>query len=201
MPDLILPDTTYLERHDCISLLDRPISHADTVADAIRQPVVKPDRNVRPFQDVLIELGARLKLPGLLNPDGSVKYPGLYADYMVNHQRKPGVGMLAGWRGADGSKYGQGEPNPKQLEQYIAHGCFWHHELAPEQRFYRHANKAYLEWAVQMGFIDKPEQVILQLYSEVLQKFRLAGLGHGAVQPPERDRERIATYIDPLPIW
>ena len=24
--DLILPDTTYLERHDCISLLDRPIS-------------------------------------------------------------------------------------------------------------------------------------------------------------------------------
>jgi sulfite dehydrogenase (quinone) subunit SoeA len=24
--DLILPDTTYLERWDCISLLDRPIS-------------------------------------------------------------------------------------------------------------------------------------------------------------------------------
>jgi sulfite dehydrogenase (quinone) subunit SoeA len=24
--DLILPDTTYMERHDCISLLDRPIS-------------------------------------------------------------------------------------------------------------------------------------------------------------------------------
>ena len=23
--DLVLPDTTYLERHDCISLLDRPI--------------------------------------------------------------------------------------------------------------------------------------------------------------------------------
>ncbi len=26
--DLILPDTTYLERHDCISLLDRPICEA-----------------------------------------------------------------------------------------------------------------------------------------------------------------------------
>ena len=24
--DLILPDTTYLERHDCMSMLDRPIS-------------------------------------------------------------------------------------------------------------------------------------------------------------------------------
>ena len=27
--DLVLPDTTYLERYDCISLLDRPISDAD----------------------------------------------------------------------------------------------------------------------------------------------------------------------------
>ena len=27
--DLILPDTTYLERHDCISLLDRPICETD----------------------------------------------------------------------------------------------------------------------------------------------------------------------------
>ncbi|MGH8164079.1 MAG: molybdopterin-dependent oxidoreductase, partial [Rhodanobacteraceae bacterium] len=56
--DLVLPDTTYLERYDCISLLDRPISDADAAADAIRQPVVPPDRDVRPFQDVLLELGA-----------------------------------------------------------------------------------------------------------------------------------------------
>ena len=38
--DLVLPDTTYLERWDCISLLDRPICEADGPADAIRQPVV-----------------------------------------------------------------------------------------------------------------------------------------------------------------
>ncbi len=37
--DLVLPDTTYLERWDCISLLDRPIGSADGPADAIRQPV------------------------------------------------------------------------------------------------------------------------------------------------------------------
>ncbi len=40
--DLILPDTTYLERHDCISLLDRPISEPDAAGDAIRWPVVAP---------------------------------------------------------------------------------------------------------------------------------------------------------------
>jgi anaerobic selenocysteine-containing dehydrogenase len=49
--DLILPDTTYLERHDCISLLDRPISRGrHAAADAIRWPVVEPDRDVRGFQ-------------------------------------------------------------------------------------------------------------------------------------------------------
>src|SRR5690606_12097293 len=33
------------------------------------------------------------------------------------------------------------------------------------------------------------------------QKFRLAAQGHGPHQPPERDRERVATYFDPLPLW
>jgi anaerobic selenocysteine-containing dehydrogenase len=58
--DLVLPDTTYLERHDCISLLDRPISEPDAVQDAIRWPVLEPDRDVRGFQSVLIDLGVRL---------------------------------------------------------------------------------------------------------------------------------------------
>jgi sulfite dehydrogenase (quinone) subunit SoeA len=199
--DLVLPDTTYLERYDCISLLDRPISHADSVADAIRQPIVAPDRDVRPFQDVLIDLGQRLGLPGLTRLDGGPKYPGLYPDYIVNHQRRPGLGMLAGWRGADGGQYGRGEPNPEQLSSYVAHGCFWHHDLSPSQAFFRHANQAYLDWAVSMGFIDKPEQIVLQLYSEVLQKFRLAAQGHGPMQPPARDRSRIAAFFDPLPFW
>jgi anaerobic selenocysteine-containing dehydrogenase len=55
--DLILPDTTYLERHDCISLLDRPISEPRRCGDAIRWPVVEPDRDVRGFQSVLLDLG------------------------------------------------------------------------------------------------------------------------------------------------
>ena len=138
--DLVLPDTTYLERWDCISILDRPISDADGTADSIRQPVVQPERDVRPFQDVLLDLGVRLGLPGLPTPDGAPRYPGGYADYLANHERAPGVGPLAGWRGPDGSAIGRGAPNPKQLEAYIANGCFWRHELEPAHRFYRHAN-------------------------------------------------------------
>jgi len=199
--DLILPDTTYLERHDCISLLDRPICEADGPADAIRQPVVEPDRDVRPFQTVLLHLGYRLGLPGMTNEDGTEKYPGGYPDYMVNHQRAPGIGPLAGWRGKDGESIGRGDPNPDQLKRYIEHGCFWHYELPDSQKYYKHANKDYLEFAVHMGFIGHADQIVMQLYSEPLQKFRLAARGHGDIQPPERERQRIEAYFDPLPIW
>ncbi len=198
--DLVLPDTTYLERHDCISLLDRPISHADGPGDAIRHPVVEPDRDVRPFQSVLIELGARLGLPGFVNDDGSAKYRD-YADYIVNHERSPGIGPLAGWRGKDGTSIGKGEVNPDQLQRYIDNGGFWHHEFADDQRYYKMANRSYLDFAVQMGFIPKAEPIVFQLYSEPLQRFRLAARGHGRVLPPEADRQRIETYMDPLPFW
>lgn len=68
-------------------------------------------------------------------------------------------------------------------------------------RYYKHANRAYLDWAVGMGLIDKAEPIVLQLYGEVLQKFRLAAQGHGDTQPPAEHRERVATYFDPLPLW
>jgi anaerobic selenocysteine-containing dehydrogenase len=41
----------------------------------------------------------------------------------------------------------------------------------------------------------------MQIYSEPLQRFRLAAQGHGKVQPPEAQRARIAACFDPLPIW
>jgi sulfite dehydrogenase (quinone) subunit SoeA len=199
--DLVLPDTTYLERWDCISLLDRPIGSPEGPADSIRQPIVAPDRDVRPFQDVLIELGARLGLPGFVTPDGSPRYPGGYPDYIVNHERRPGLGPLAGWRGAEGQNAGRGAPNPHQLEHYVTNGCFWKYDLPEEQHYLKHANKAYLETAVAMGFLDAPEPIVLQLYVEPLQRFRLAAQGHGRTVPPEAHRERIAAYFDPLPFW
>jgi anaerobic selenocysteine-containing dehydrogenase len=199
--DLVLPDTTYLERWDCISLLDRPISDADAPADAIRQPVAEPYRDVRPFQSVLLDLGARLGLPGMTTADGKPRYPGGYADYIVNHERAPGVGPLAGWRGTDGGSTGKGEPNPRQLERYIANGCHWREELPPHMRFYRFANRDYLEWATGFGFLPNARPIITQLYSEILQKFRLAGEGLGTHLPPERHRARIAKYFDPIPYW
>jgi anaerobic selenocysteine-containing dehydrogenase len=198
--DLVLPDTTYLERWDCISLLDRPIGSAEGPADSIRQPIIPPDRDVRPFQDVLIELGARLKLPGFAKDDGTAVYRD-YADYIARHERRPGVGPLAGFRGTDGTEAGVGAPNPDQLQRYVENGCFWSYHHAPEALYYKHANAAYLEDAKRLGLIDSTAQIVLQLYSEPLQKFRLAAEGHGPHVPPQAQRERVQRYFDPLPIW
>ena len=199
--DLILPDTTYLERFDAISLLDRPISSPEGPTDSIRQPVIELTRNVRPFQDVLLDLGSRLKLPGMTNDDGTPKYPGGYPDYIANHERKPGIGTLAGWRGKDGDQQGNGEPNPDQLQAYIDNQCFWHEQMPETMHYYKHSNQKYLDYAKERGFIGSADPVILQIYSEPLQKFRLAAQGHGDNQPPEEHRERVETYFDPLPIW
>ena len=198
--DLVLPDTTYLERHDAISLLDRPICEADAVADAIRWPVVEPDRDVRGFQSVLLDIGARLGLPGMVNEDGSAKFKD-YGDYIVNHQRKPGIGPLAGFRGENGGAEGRGEPNPGQLEAYIENGAFWHAEIPSEARYFKQANAAYQDFAIEMGFYDAPQPYVFQIYSEVLQKFRLAAEGHGDIQPPDHHRDRIARCFTPLPSW
>ncbi len=199
--DLVLPDTTYLERWDAISLLDRPIGSPEAIQDAVRRPVVAPDRDVRPFQDVLIELGHRLGLPAFTAADGGPRFPGGYADYIVNHERKPGIGSLAGWRGVDGGRTGRGEANPDQLDAYLANGCFFSQELPHAAHWMKHVNRDYLQLARQMGFIDEAVPVHLQLYSEPLQRFRLAAQGHGRNQPPAMHRARVERHFDPLPFW
>ncbi len=198
--DLILPDTTYLERHDCISLLDRPISEADAAADAIRWPVVEPNRDVRGFQSALCDLGAKLGLPGFVNEDGSQKYKD-YADYITRHERRPGIGPLAGFRGEDGKDVGRGAPNPEQIDRYIENGGFFVNHIPEGATYYKPWNAAYQDWAVDMGIYDAPQPYLFSLYVEPLRRFQLAAEGHGDRQPPDHLRDRIKQTMSPLPIW
>jgi sulfite dehydrogenase (quinone) subunit SoeA len=199
--DLILPDTTYLERHDCISLLDRPICEADAAADAIRWPVVEPDRNVKGFQSALCDLGAKLGLPGFVNDDGSQKYAD-YADYITNHERRPGIGPLAGWRmGENGLQSGRGGVNESQIDNYIENGGFFVEHIPEGANYYKPWNRAYQDWAVGMGLYDAPQPYLFNLYVEPMRKFQLAAEGHGDIQPPDHLRERIKHTMSPLPIW
>ena len=197
--DLILPDTTYLERHDCISLLDRPICEAEAAADAIRWPVVEPDRDVRGFQSVLCELGARLNLPGFVKDDGSQKFKD-YADYIQNHERKPGIGPLAGWRG-DGTEHGRGAANPNQIEEYKKNGSFWISHIPEDAEFLKPWNMAYQDWAVETGLFDAPTPYIFTMWSEPLRRFQLAAEGKHRLSPPEHLKARIKKTMSPLPEW
>ena len=201
--DLVLPDTTYLERHDVLSMLDRPISEYDGPVDSVRIPVLPPKGECKPFQEVLIELGSRLKLPAFVKEDGSRKYRD-YPDFIVNYETTPGsgIGFLAGWRGQRGDQVLKGEPNPKQWEMYAQNGCVFHYELPRNYQYMRNWNKGYLHWARGHGMIRYAEPILLHLYSEVLQRFRLAAQGKRAGrQPPERLRKRVETYFDPLPFY
>lgn len=197
--DLILPDTTYLERHDCISLLDRPISEPDAAGDAIRWPVLEPDREVRCFQSVLLDLGARLGLPGMVNEDGTAKFRD-YADYIANHQRRPGVGPLMGFRG-NGEAEGRGAPNPDQLQRYIENGAFYQAHVPEEAAFYKPWNAAYQDWAVRLGLYETPQPYLFNIWSEPMRRFQLAAEGFGPRQPPDHLRDRLKQAMYPLPIW
>ncbi len=90
--DLVLPDTTYLERHDAMSMLDRPISEYERSGRLGAHPGgAEPKGECKPFQEVLIELGSRLKLPAFVNGDGSRKFRD-YPDFVTNYETSPGSG-------------------------------------------------------------------------------------------------------------
>jgi len=201
--DLVLPDTTYLERHDALSMLDRPISEYNGPVDSVRIPVLPPTGECRPFQEVLIELGSRLGLPAFVNHDGSRKYRD-YPDFITNYETSPGsgIGFLAGWRGKGGEKFLKGEPNPRQWEMYQKNGCVYQYELPRSYQYMRNWNKGYLQWARAHGMTRYAEPITIHLYSEVLQKFRLAAQGKSpGRQPPDRLRKRIEQNFDPLPFY
>ncbi len=201
--DLVLPDTTYLERHDVMSMLDRPISEFEGPVDSVRIPVMPPKGECKPFQEVLIELASRLKLPAFTNDDGSRKFND-YPDFIVNYETEPGsgIGFLAGWRGADGEEFMKGEPNPNQWEMYEKNNCVYQYEMPKSFQYMRNWNRGYLNWAQEHRLLRYAEPINIHLYSEVLQKFKLAAQGKTeGRQPPEKLRKRIEQYFDPLPFY
>ena len=202
--DLVLPDTTYLERRDALSLLDRPPSEPSAAVDAIRTPIVEPNRNARPFQEVLVDLAGRLRFPAFTNENNAPKFKD-YSDFIVNFETAPGVGFLSGWRGENGDLFLRGAPNPRQWEMYERNESFCRTPLPREARFMRFANREYIRFAKNAGWLaadDDESAMQIELYSETLRRFQLAGEGFGARVPPdEARRRRLRENFDPLPFW
>ena len=201
--DLVLPDTTYLERHDVMSMLDRPISEFDGPVDSVRIPVLEPLGECKPFQEVLIELASRLKFPAFTTPEGERKFKD-YPDFITRFQTAPdsGIGFLTGWRGKDGEKPLKGEPNPNQWQKYAENNCVHQYHMPPEHQYMRNWNKGYLDFSKENSLRQKNDPIMIAIYSDILQRFRLAATGkRPGAQPPEHLKARIYKYFDPLPFW
>ena len=198
--DLILPDTTYLERWDCISLLDRPIGSPDGPADAIRQPVIEPDRDVRPFQDVLLDLGAPAGPAGHDDADGSRAFQAVIADYIVHHERKPGIGPLAGWRGDDGPCTAAASPTRTSSQRYIEQWLLLVGRAGARAALLQ-ARQPRLSRLRDADGLHRPCGA---RSSPALQRGAAevppGGAGHRPTQPPREHRARIETYFDPAAV-
>jgi anaerobic selenocysteine-containing dehydrogenase len=85
---------------------------------------------------------------------------------------------------------------------YAKNNCVFQHRLPPSYQYMRNWNRGYMEWAQRMRIRRFGDPVMIHIYSEVLQKFRLAAQGKWPTRrPPAHLRERVATYFDPLPFY
>ena len=176
--DLVLPDTTYLERHDCISLLDRPISEPDAVQDAIRWPVVEPDRDVRGFQTRADRSRRAVEAAGFRRSPRQARSTRTMPTTSSVMSGGRASGRWPGFAAATATGPGGARANPDQLKRYIENGSFFSAHIPLEAQFFKHANKAYQDFAVRMGFFDQPQPVTFQLYQEIAAEIPAVGEGH-----------------------
>jgi anaerobic selenocysteine-containing dehydrogenase len=163
--DLVLPDTTYLERHDCIRCSTGPIPMR--TAPAMRSGsrcAIRCRRNRAgraPFQDVLIDLGTRLGLPGLTGEDGKREIsPVATHNISSSTERAPVSGLLAGWRWpgrqAQAASANRIRTSSMTTKRIIATGM---PQCRSRARYYKMANRDYLAWAKSLGFVGSSDAI------------------------------------------
>ena len=86
-------DTTYLERYDKISLLDRPISEPDAAATRSGNRSSNRIATSRPGRRWLVDSPSRLKFPAFTRADGSRKFKD-YKDFVVQLRKGLQVGLF-----------------------------------------------------------------------------------------------------------
>ena len=145
----------------------------------------------------LLEIGGRLGLNGMTGEDGKPLYTD-YADYIINHQRKPGIGNWQGSAAKMASNPGAVRVHSNWMPTSIMVVSGWKNCQRP--RFYKHANQDYQDWAVEMGF-DAPQPIIFQLWLENAGKVETRGKWTWRTYSADHIKEQIQSCFDPLPDW
>jgi thiosulfate reductase / polysulfide reductase chain A len=197
LADLILPDTTFLERWDTEDM----VSPNQIAEYGFRQPVVKPLGEARDFGDVACDLSARLGFPlGIANKEEFVRYacehtPGVKEAGGFEYMKKNGV-----WHDPKAKpKYFSYKkvlkPSAYEKDSVVLDettGVYWdwkkaHMPSAEEAmaKGYTHAKKSYKAYVGQLigenvyaGF--KPDKInksgYMELYSSIMEEKGLAPL-------------------------
>ena len=200
--DLILPDTTYLERWDCISLLDRPISEADGPADSIRQPVVEPDRDVRPFQDCAARSRrAARACPAWCATTARRAIPAAIPTTSSITSAHRALVRLAGWRGAQWWSQRQGRAQSRSARALyrewlpLVPGTARPDEILPARQLglSRLGDLLRISWPCRSDRLP----ALLRALAEIPPR---GAKGRAASCRPQH-RERIVKHFDPIPFW
>ena len=124
--DLVLPDTTYLERWDCISILDRPIGSAEGPADSIRQPVRSHRTGTCGRSRTCCSRSERVSgCRASSARTGRRAIPGGIQTFSPTTSTARGSGRSRGWRGpaGDAHRHGRAEPRrPLRRERLLLAG-------------------------------------------------------------------------------
>ena len=190
----------------------RPISSATTAsrcsigrspmptapADAIRQPVVaaRPRRAAVPGRAARSRRAAR-RCPAWSTPTARRAIPAAMPTTSSITSASPASARSPAGAAPTAAKQARARPIPSQLERYIDNGCFWQHELPDDAALLQASPTATIStgpsaWASSTS----AEPIVLQLYSEPLQKFRLAAAGPWRrCSRPTEHRARVAALF------
>ena len=95
----------------------------------------------------------------------------------------------------------RGEPNPNQWEMYAKNDCVFHHHAAALLPVHAQLEQGLSRMVAAQRHPRYAEPILIQLYSEVLQNFRLAAQGKSITAPAAGAFARSASrpIFDPLP--
>ena len=195
--DLVLPDTTYLERYDAISLLDRPISEPDAAADAIRHPVLRARPRRAAVAGSAGRTGGAARFPAFTRADGTRKF-GDYRDFIVRYEKRARH-RLPRRLARRGRRRSRSSASRIRTSGKRTSSTSRSSRTPCPMRISGTATRTAATSSSRRtsGFIGDAEPIVMQIWSEPLQKFRLAGQGvYDGPRPTDpRRRERLADVL------
>jgi anaerobic selenocysteine-containing dehydrogenase len=166
--DLVLPDTTYLERHDVMGMLDRPISEFEGPVDSVRVPVVPAAGRVQAVPGGADRTGRAPEVPRLHHARGrhaSSRGTRLHRQLPAAARHRLPDGLARQGRHRAPARRAQpeavGDVRQEQLRVPVPH--------ARDHALHAQLEPPYLDFAKDKGWRQRNDPVQLALYSDTLQ--------------------------------